>query len=194
MTQECKYFVYSHVRQDKNEIFYIGMGTIQNKGNKYARAFSKYGRNKHWKRITNKTSYIVNILFEFIDIDSCKNKEIELIKLYGKVVNGGLLCNLTDGGDGMSGLLHSEKTKKLIGEKSKGRIHSLESRKKISKVAKLTSKYYCSKEVIDLRTGIFYNSLRKAYQSRILNMSYRTFANRLNPNQSIKNNTDFIYV
>lgn len=41
-----KYYLYRHIRLDKNEVFYIGVGTIQNKnGNgfygKHLRAFSK---------------------------------------------------------------------------------------------------------------------------------------------------------
>ena len=56
-----KYFLYRHIRLDKNEPFYIGIGTKRNYSSFksiYARAFEKEsGRNKHWKNIINKTNY-----------------------------------------------------------------------------------------------------------------------------------------
>ena len=39
------------------------------------------------------------------------NEEIRLIKLIGREINGGTLTNLTDGGDGQSGLIHKEESK-----------------------------------------------------------------------------------
>ena len=41
-------FVYRHIRLDKNEPFYIGIGK------KIYRAYSMKGRNKYWLRIINK--------------------------------------------------------------------------------------------------------------------------------------------
>ena len=47
--------VYRHIRLDKNEPFYIGIGRDE------ARAFSKKGRNRHWRFITTKSNYEIDI-------------------------------------------------------------------------------------------------------------------------------------
>jgi hypothetical protein len=52
-----------------------------------------------------KTEYKVEVLFEDVDLDFANKKEIELIKLYGKISDGnGPLANISDGGDGVHGL------------------------------------------------------------------------------------------
>jgi len=109
-----KYYLYRHIRLDKDEPFYIGIGTNDLKM-KYLRAGSKYNRSDYWRRITNKTSYDVEILYESSDYEFIKEKEIEFIKLYGrKNLNLGPLCNLTDGGDGTIGFIVSEETKEKL--------------------------------------------------------------------------------
>lgn len=94
--------VYRHIRLDKNQPFYIGIGKD------VKRAFSKNQRSKHWKSIINKTAYEVEILFHDLDWEQAKEKEKEFIALYGKKENGGVLINRTDGGDGALGLILSE--------------------------------------------------------------------------------------
>lgn len=94
-------YVYRHIRKDANVPFYIGIGTSEFE-RPYQRAFSKLGRNKYWKRIVEKTSYEVEIIFDNISDQEAISKEIEFIKLYGRVnLRTGTLCNLTDGGDGL---------------------------------------------------------------------------------------------
>lgn len=104
IVQEGKYFLYRHIREDKNEPFYIGIGTkvvgygIQGA---YQRSISKTDRNQIWSAIVKKTSYRVEILLESNDLEFIKQKEIEFISLYGRIVNrNGPLSNITDGGDG----------------------------------------------------------------------------------------------
>ena len=93
------YYVYRHIRNDLNIPFYIGMGTSLD--NSYKRAFSKKNRNKIWGRITNKTDYSVDIIWESDNKQEVFEKEKEFIKLYGrKDLKQGILCNLTNGGDG----------------------------------------------------------------------------------------------
>lgn len=119
-----KYYLYRHIRLDKNEVFYIGVGTIQNKnGNgfygKHLRAFSKCYRNDIWKYITKKTEYEVEIMLYSNDYDFILRKEIEFIKLYGKIIDcNGTLCNITDGGEGQLGTHYvmSEETKSKISQ------------------------------------------------------------------------------
>jgi hypothetical protein len=100
-----KYYLYQHIRLDTNEPFYIGIGTKYNHKKDYTRAKARgRQRNSIWRGITQRVDYIVEILFESDVYDFIKTKEIELIKQYGQIIkNNGTLCNLTDGGDGISG-------------------------------------------------------------------------------------------
>lgn len=124
-------YVYRHVRLDKNEPFYIGIGS-----NEY-RAYSTKNRNKHWENITSKTDYRVDILFEDIDYEYAKEKEMEFIALYGRSdLMKGTLCNKTDGGDGCLGLIHSKESRERMGAPNKGKIISKKHREAISKFHK----------------------------------------------------------
>lgn len=85
--------------------FYIGKGTvIENCVTHeviYRRAYSNFARNKIWKRIVNKTTYDVEIIYQTNNKEEINKKEIEFIKLYGRIdTNTGTLSNLTDGGEG----------------------------------------------------------------------------------------------
>lgn len=109
--EEGKHYLYRHVRLDINEVFYIGIGTKHFKS-KYKRSKSDYMRNKFWKNITNKTEWIAEILLESDDYNFIQQKEIEFIKLYGRRDLGkGTLTNLTEGGKGCVGYLHSDSSK-----------------------------------------------------------------------------------
>jgi len=118
--------VYRHIRIDKNEPFYIG------KGKSLYRAYSKFGRNSHWQNIVNKTDYRVEIMFDNLTMEQAAEKEIEFIKLYGRIGFGGSLCNLTDGGDGKEGFFCSEQTKIKISESNKGKVRSKKVREAMS--------------------------------------------------------------
>ena len=89
------WIVYRHIRLDKNTPFYIGIGK------EASRPDNKKDRSVFWKSIINKTEYIVEILFDNLTKDQAIKKEIEFIKLYGRVdLKTGTLCNLTMGGEG----------------------------------------------------------------------------------------------
>lgn len=135
ITDSGKYYLYRHVRPDKNEVFYVGIGAKAkhfSKDTEYFRAYSDYGRNHIWKGIVKRNSnYEVEILFESDDRNFIKEREIEFISLYGRIdLKTGSLANLHKGGIG--GLDH----------------HSLEWRENRSKAMK--GKIW-SKEVIERR-------------------------------------------
>lgn len=95
-------YVYKHVRLDKNEIFYVGIG----EGKNYSRSKNKTGRNKIWKRIVSKTEYLVEIIHDNIPYQEALKIEEQLIKFYGRLDLGtGPLANLTDGGQGTPGII-----------------------------------------------------------------------------------------
>lgn len=103
-------YLYRHIRLDKNEPFYIGIGL---KDDNYKRAYST-NRTKFWKIIASKGGYEVEILLDGLSDSEVKEKEKEFIELYGKKSNGGTLCNLTDGGDGTKGYQHTEEAKRKL--------------------------------------------------------------------------------
>lgn len=141
-------YVYRHIRVDKNEPFYIGIGSDKN----YRRAYDKSHRNKIWKNIYNKSSIEIEILFQDLSWEQACEKEKELIKLYGRKNYGGTLCNMTIGGDGTIGLIRNdviernkkihtgkiitEETRKKQSESHMGKILSQSHRLNISKVTK----------------------------------------------------------
>jgi len=111
------YYLYRHIRLDKNEPFYIGISnkTYAVRKDKYDRAYKKSKRTTWWNNITNKTEYEVEILMESNDYEFIKEKEIEFIALYGRRdIKRGCLVNMTDGGDGAVGCIASNETKKKI--------------------------------------------------------------------------------
>lgn len=97
------YYLYRHIRLDKNVPFYIGIGTKRNTSksdeNAYHRAFSNKGRNITWDCIYKKTNIEVEILLESDNPGFISEKEKEFIDLYGQVIlDNGTLVNIESGG------------------------------------------------------------------------------------------------
>jgi hypothetical protein len=103
--------VYRHRRLDTNKIFYIGIGKEER------RAYRKDGRNSYWNNIINKTDYNIEIIAKDIDWETACELEIFLISEYG-IKN---LSNITLGGEGNLGNLHSIESKKIMSEKKIGK-------------------------------------------------------------------------
>jgi hypothetical protein len=116
------YYVYRHIRLDKNEPFYIGVGTNSNCMSRggYYRGYATKSRSDIWKNIFNKTEIEVEILFETDCYEAALNKEIEFISLYKRKENGGSLCNLTMGGEGARGVKNRLSIKSLEGLRQRG--------------------------------------------------------------------------
>lgn len=104
------YLIYSHTRNDTNEIFYIGKGN-------HKRPYDVYNRNRYWRHVVNKHGFSVQIVAEHeLESDAYKHEK-ELIAHYKKI--GLPLVNLTDGGEGASGMPKSEETKAKISKAKK---------------------------------------------------------------------------
>lgn len=108
------YFIYSHIRNDNNKIFYIG------KGNK-KRPYDIYNRNRYWHHVVNKHGFTVQIIAEHEKEEDAYKHEKELIAYHKSI--GSPLVNLTDGGEGASGMPKSEETKAKISKANKGRLN-----------------------------------------------------------------------
>lgn len=121
--KEVRCYVYAHKKADDGEVFYVGKGShrIRDAGvKKYERAFLKYNRTKFWKNVVQKHGYVVEILHDDITEEEAFNLEIEYIGKYGCRLQGGLLVNLTEGGEGPVGSKHSEDTRRKMSEARKG--------------------------------------------------------------------------
>lgn len=128
LTPIGNYIVYQHRRPDTGAIFYIGIGGRKDRHN------SRLGRNNLWHKIVNKNNggFIAEILYKNVSSDWAKAKEIDLIKQYGRInTKTGILCNLTDGGDGNNGAKLSEAHKAMISAFHKGHPVSEITRKKL---------------------------------------------------------------
>jgi hypothetical protein len=123
-------YVYRHIRLDKNEPFYIGIGSDGD----YKRSRIKSSRSKYWKNIVNNCEYKIDILFDDLTWEEACEKEKEFIALYGrKDLGSGTLVNLTSGGDGNTGMVISEERKKQMSYKRTGRKMSFEERVEFNK-------------------------------------------------------------
>ena len=124
------FYVYTHHRATDGAIFYVGKGT---KG----RAYKTHGRNVHWKRVVAKYGYYVNIVAGGLTESEALKKETSLIAEIGKIA----LCNMTDGGEGMSGYRHSETGKFKIAASKVGKPRPPEAVEKmrLSKLGKNAS-------------------------------------------------------
>ena len=98
--------VYFHINPLKNEVFYVGIGSK-------ARAYDKYARNKFWKYTTKKYGYIINIVKEGLsEIEAFDLEKFYIKKIGRRDLGNGNLVNMTEGGDGKTGCIETEETKK----------------------------------------------------------------------------------
>lgn len=100
-----QYYVYQHVRLDTNTIFYIGIGKKNpartlGHNTEFSRAYERAKRSDFWKSIASKTDIRIDILFQSDDLYFIKQKEIDLIKIYGRKCcdKDGILVNFDVGG------------------------------------------------------------------------------------------------
>jgi hypothetical protein len=111
-------YLYRHIRLDKNEPFYIGIGSDET----YKRANWKFRNNKLWNSVINKTNYEVEIMIDNLTWNDACEKEKEFILLYGrKDLKTGILVNLTSGGDGKVGNIVSNETREKLSIALKGK-------------------------------------------------------------------------
>lgn len=114
-----KYVLYFHINSFTEEIFYVGIG---DKSRPYITR-----RSELWNRIVKKYGYKIKIIHEFDSRAEAEEMEVYYIHLYGRLNNKtGILANLTNGGEGCTGYIMSEETKRKIIEYKTGKKHSAE--------------------------------------------------------------------
>jgi len=100
------FYVYLYLREDKTP-YYVGKG----------RGKRAYNNHKHTpvpprNRITFMKENLTN--------EEAKELERFYIKFYGRKSDGGLLINLTSGGEGLEGYRHTEEAKSKMSASKKG--------------------------------------------------------------------------
>lgn len=118
MMQKSDFYVYVHSRLGSGEPFYVGKGHG-------CRANSHANRNAYWRNILKKDGGChVNIIARELDEDLALLLEVEMIDKLRK--SGAKLANLTDGGEGVSGLRHTAEARLKMSLALKGRKLSKE--------------------------------------------------------------------
>lgn len=91
---EAEFYTYIHRKADTGEIFYVGKG-------KNKRAYDKNQRSRFWKSVVDKHGFSSEIVGKFSDEGAAF--EHEKLLICNMRSRGVRLCNLTDGGEGVSG-------------------------------------------------------------------------------------------
>lgn len=132
MTTSGTFYVYEHWRLDRDECFYVGKGRA-------GRAYSMKGRNCHHKAIVAKLSRIgsaLEVKMVAVGLSEADAFALEIERIVFWREAGADLTNMTDGGEGISGLRHSDETKALWSAQRKGRAIPEEGRLKRSATMK----------------------------------------------------------
>ena len=118
------YYTYAYLREDKTP-YYIGKGSGK-------RIYSK-DRTIKPPKDKSRIIYLKQNLTE----EEAFRHEIYMIAVLGRIDLGtGILHNMTDGGEGSSGWVPSEESRRKMSQSSKGKTHSKESKIKMSEAKK----------------------------------------------------------
>jgi hypothetical protein len=107
---------------------YVGKGV----GDRWL-AHERQTHNSHLARIIKKAGGSlpkVKIRENLTDAEACETEKA-FITAIGRKANGGPLVNMTDGGDGLAGYVHTELSREKIGIAHRGKIVSEDSRDKM---------------------------------------------------------------
>ena len=105
------FVVYLHERLDTNAVFYVGKGT-------HKRVRQKCNRNPHWHRIVAKAGGFNDHLIAKGLMES-EALELERLLIAEMRERGLEICNMTNGGDGISGYRFSDVARKAMSDRMK---------------------------------------------------------------------------
>ena len=119
------YYTYAYLREDRTP-YYIGKG-------KDKRAYKREKNDIKPPKDKSRIIYLKQNLTE----EQAFRHEVYMIAMFGrKDLGTGILHNRTNGGDGVSGRILSQESRRKISETRKGITHSEESRRKMSEAHK----------------------------------------------------------
>lgn len=101
------WYTYLHIAKDSGKPFYVGKGS----GN---RKTCLKGRSLFWKNTAKKHGWYADIVEEFDTEEEAFLSEVAMIQFYGRrnKDSNGILVNLSDGGEGISGYRFTEEQKR----------------------------------------------------------------------------------
>lgn len=120
------FYVYVHHRVDTGVPFYVGKGHGD-------RAWRTNSRNQHWRNIVAKTgAFDVELILQDVDEELAFLVEVEAIDRLRRT--GVRLANVTNGGEGVSGLRRKQSAEEIAKRAlaNTGRKRSLEQRSRIA--------------------------------------------------------------
>ena len=162
------YYTYAYLREDRTP-YYIGKG----KGN---RAYKK----KRGKINPPKDKSRIIFLKQNLTEEQAFRHEIYMIAVFGrKDLGNGILHNRTDGGEGSSGWVPSEETRRKISEASKGNTYMLG--KTLSEETK--------RKMSETRKGKTHSEETKRKQSEVKKGKTFSEEHRRNPSEAQKGKT-----
>jgi hypothetical protein len=166
------YCVYFYLREDGSP-YYVGMGRKQ-------RPFARHAHREGKGDFKPNDRDLIFIAHENLSQQEAYDLEIMYIKEYGRKCDGGILINLTEGGQGAlhneetrkklslikTGTKASEETKRKMSEAHKGKIRSLEAIAKTIETRKADGSYVhteeTKKKLSESLKGIFAGSKNPA--------------------------------
>lgn len=123
MVNPRRFYTYAYLREDKTP-YYIGKGQTR-------RIFQQHGKSCGVPKDKSRIIFLKQNLTE----EEAFKHEKYMIAVFGrKDLGTGILYNRTDGGDGCSGKIVSEETKKKLREFNLGKKYSEETKAKLKKI------------------------------------------------------------
>src|SRR5580704_13442470 len=120
--------VYFHRNPQTKEVFYVGIGNTN-------RPSERWQRRRVWKEYVKEFGDpIIEIVHTGLTWEEAVEKEIYYIALFGRrdIRITGTLLNMTDGGDGIQGLVKTDEHKAKISKANLGKKRSPEICKRLS--------------------------------------------------------------
>ena len=111
MVNPNRFYTYAYLREDKTP-YYIGKGQRK-------RIYQSKGKPCHIPKDKNRIIFLKQNLTE---AEAFKH-EIYMITVFGRKCDGGVLLNKSIGGQGTSGFIPSDKTRKIWSQQRKGKNH-----------------------------------------------------------------------
>ena len=129
---QANFYVYEHWRPDKDVCFYVGKGCLRR------HLLTRRPENKHYFRIVDKLSNLgLKVEVKIVGQDLSEKEAFALeISRIAYWLPKGELANKTAGGEGLSGFVHSERTREKISQVQLKRFQKPEERLKLSNACK----------------------------------------------------------